>query len=164
MEEYIDCSVYCPFLVRQLNSCPKREINFNDYPLSENLFEIFMVLLSFTPYFLSFVHFINTAYYKTSRSAMVLIMLYSQSIAIKIIKDIYMEPRPNFKCNHQYGNPSNHSTFFASLIMWTILELIYLDERYRYNNIVAKGALYIFSPLVFYSRFYLKYHSIRQVN
>jgi membrane-associated phospholipid phosphatase len=163
MEELIDCSVYCPYIIKQMNACPRKEIDFSRFTLSSNLFELFMVFLSVTPYILSFLHFITTAYYKTIRSAMVLIMLYSQTFAIKVVKDIFQDPRPNFKCNNQYGNPSNHSTFFASLVVWNIMEYIFLEARARYSNSNLKTTLFIITPMVCYSRYYLRYHSVSQI-
>lgn len=90
-------------------------------------------------------------------------MCLNQNFCLEIIKNTFKDPRPNHTCNRQFGNPSNHATFFTSLIVWTIMEKICLEKAFRFKNNLVKIMLYISFPLVLYSRIYLNYHFVYQV-
>jgi membrane-associated phospholipid phosphatase len=79
------------------------------------------------------------------------------------MKKILKDPRPNFECNHQYGNPSNHAVFCSALLTWFLFEYIYLNKnlRFKYNSI--KILLLLLTPFILYSRIYLNYHNLKQV-
>jgi hypothetical protein len=87
-----------------------------------------------------------------------------KNFIIEFLKNSLRDPRPNFSCNQQFGNPSNHATFFTSLITWMIMEYILLDAKFRYSHTLSKLALLVFYPFIIYSRIYLKYHSVDQIS
>jgi hypothetical protein len=66
-------------------------------------------------------------------------------------------------CNKQFGNPSNHATFYTSLIGWMIMENIFLEAAFRFKNNLLKLGLYVSFPFILYSRIYLNYHFKYQV-
>jgi hypothetical protein len=77
MENKIDCDVSCPILIKVLNSCPSRNIDYFSFA-NEDLLELSMVLLSTTPYFLSFIFLLSTMYYRTTRSVVIIMMIFLQ--------------------------------------------------------------------------------------
>ena len=162
----IDCSVYCPILFKILNSCPSKEIisfsNLNQIP-REVLYEVLAVLFSISPYFLSFIILANTIYYRTSRSVVIMMMIFIQNFLGETIKNTLRDERPNFKCNNQFGNPSNHATFFTSLCTWVILEILFLQPKYRYDNVLLKTLVVVCTPFICQARIYLHYHNFEQV-
>ena len=159
-----DCTVYCPMVIKILNSCPSRIITLNPSQMSnEDVFEIFMVLLSTSPYLLSFLILISTTYFRTARGSVILMMIFFQNMIIEVLKGSLRDPRPNFKCNQQFGNPSNHATFFSSLITWIVMEHLLLERRFRFQYNSLKFLLISAFPFILYSRVYLKYHTQEQV-
>jgi hypothetical protein len=75
MDQKIDCSVACPNFIRILNSCPSRNINI--YGIStDDIFEIAMVLLSISPYLISFIIMSTTIYYRTIKSVLIMMMIF----------------------------------------------------------------------------------------
>ena len=73
MEQKVDCSVACPNFIRVLNSCPSRNINGIS---SDDAFEIAMVILSMSPYVLSFLIMITTIYFRTIKSVLIMMMIF----------------------------------------------------------------------------------------
>jgi len=82
---------------------------------------------------------------------------------IELMKGLLRDPRPNFICNQQFGNPSNHATFYSSLITMLCMEYVLLESKFRLSNIFLKFLLIIIYPFILYSRIYLNYHNIEQV-
>jgi len=161
----IDCSIYCPTFLKMLNSCPSIHLPLSHEIFgSEKLFEIFMVLLSTSPYVTSFLFVISSTYFKTTRSVMVLLMIFIQNFIVEFLKNALRDPRPNYECNKQFGNPSNHATFFSSLITWMIMEYIILDHKHRFSQVLFILLLIAAFPFIIYSRIYLKYHSFEQIS
>jgi membrane-associated phospholipid phosphatase len=158
----IDCSVPCPIYLKMLNSCPSKKISlFNSE--WENLFELVMVALSISPYAISFLFLVGTTYYKTTRGVVIFVMIFAQNLIIEFLKGSLRDPRPNFKCNQQFGNPSNHATFYTSLMAWVIMEHLMLEKKFRFSNWMIKILLFVAYPFILYSRIYLNYHSQEQV-
>jgi hypothetical protein len=83
---------------------------------------------------------------------------------IELIKGVLRDPRPNFICNQQFGNPSNHATFFSSLITWIFMEQVLLESKLRFSKVLLKLFLIVIYPFILYSRIYLNYHTFEQVN
>lgn len=160
----------CPTLLKILNACPTFElfknsslfsINFQlDYKILE---EIVYICLSVSPYFLSFIFLVSLVLYRTTRSLGVLSLSFIQNFIVQILKNSLRDPRPNFKCNQQFGNPSNHSVFFSALIMWNIMEYILLDKKFRFRNALFQLFIFALFPLVLYSRYKLNYHNAEQL-
>jgi membrane-associated phospholipid phosphatase len=159
----IDCSVYCPIFLKMLNSCPSKNLSIRSLDNNDELFEILMVLLSVSPYVVSFLILVSIPLFKTTRSAFILLMIFGQNFIIEILKGSLRDPRPNFKCNQQFGNPSNHATFYSSLATWILMEHILLDAKFRFKYASIKLLLFVSYPFILYSRIYLKYHSGEQV-
>ncbi len=82
---------------------------------------------------------------------------------IELMKGLLRDPRPNFICNQQFGNPSNHATFYSSLITMLFMEYVLLESKFRLSNFFLKLLLIIIYPFILYSRIYLNYHTIEQV-
>jgi hypothetical protein len=159
----IDCTVPCPVYLKMLNSCPSKQVSlFSLDP--DNLFELLMVALSISPYLTSFLFLVSTIYFKTTRGVVIFVMIFAQNLMIEFLKGSLRDPRPNFRCNQQFGNPSNHATFFTSLISWIIMEHIILIKRFRFSFWPIKLILIFAYPFILYSRIYLNYHSSEQVN
>ncbi len=159
----IDCSVPCPFYLKTLNSCPSRHISDNSIYSQENFFEIAMVVLSTSPYFTSFIMLISVCIFRTTRGVLLMMMVFMQNMIIEFLKGSLRDPRPNFECNKQFGNPSNHACFYTSLSIWMILELIFLERKFRFSYTGLKLLLFVITPFILYSRVYLNYHSVEQV-
>ena len=87
---------------------------------------------------------------------------FTENFLIKLFKDIFRDPRPNYNCTKQFGNPANHSTFFSSLIIWFALEYIYLESKYRINKVYI-FLIIIITPFVLIARIYLLYQNKIQV-
>lgn len=163
IDSSIDCTIPCFQIFRMFNSCPTKIINYSNPFNSRDIHEIAMVLLSVSPYPTSFLLLTAGAYFRTTRSILILMMIFIQNFLVEILKNNLKDPRPNYKCNQHYGNPSNHATFFTSLITWFIMEYICLEKKFRFKY---KGViLFLFAvyPFVIYSRMYLKYHSVEQI-
>jgi membrane-associated phospholipid phosphatase len=80
-----------------------------------------------------------------------------------MLKNIFKDPRPNFACNQQYGNPSNHAVFYSSMLVWFLCEQFYLNKKYRFKYNSIKLFFVLLTPFVLYSRIYLNYHKFEQV-
>ena len=158
----IDCSIPCPLIIKTLSSCPSRIINF-DYPTSQDFHEISMVLLSCTPYPTCFFILLLGSYFRTTRMLLIFIMEVIQNFLVNIIKNIIQDPRPNFKCNHQFGNPSNHASFYTCIVIWFIIEEIFTHSKKQFKFKKLLVPLYIVYPFILYSRYYLNYHSMEQI-
>jgi len=166
MEEQINCSIYCPTFFKMLNSCPLKDIiSIENLMLTPKpvLYEICAVLFSISPYILSFIILINTIIYRTSRSIVIMLMIFIQNFLGETIKNSLRDPRPNYKCNNQFGNPSNHATFYTSLSTWLLFEILFLNSKYRYDNVFFKMIVFICTPFILQARIYLKYHNFEQV-
>lgn len=159
----IDCSVPCPFYLKMLNSCPSKHISINNVFSQENLFELVMVLLSVTPYATSFLLLLSVGVFRTTRGVLIMMMIFFQNMVIEFLKGNLRDPRPNYECTKQFGNPSNHACFYTSLSVWMLMELIILEERFRFAYPLLKLLLFVASPFILYSRVHLKYHSVEQV-
>jgi hypothetical protein len=160
----IDCSVPCPFYLKTLNSCPTKHISIYHIHTADTLYELAMVGLSISPYFTSFLLLISVCLFRTTRGVLIMMMIFMQNMILEFLKGNLRDPRPNYECNKQFGNPSNHACFYTSLIVWMALELIFLERKYRFSSTLLKSLLFIISPFILYSRIYLNYHSVEQVS
>lgn len=167
----VDCYVKCPMILRSFNSCPSIsvfksnsmfDIDVQKFNLRQAE-EIIYVLISTLPYLLSFCFLVNAVIFKTSRGVLVLMLCCLENFVIEVLKNALRDPRPNFKCNQQYGNPSNHAVFFSALVAWTICEKFFLEAEYRFKGTLTKVLLYFGFPLVLVSRYKLKYHNLEQL-
>ena len=79
------------------------------------------------------------------------------------MKNILRDPRPNFECNKQYGNPSNHAVFYSALLTWFIAEHFYCEKKFRFKYNSIKILCFLITPFILYSRIYLNYHTREQV-
>lgn len=163
IDSSIDCTIPCFQLLRMFNSCPTRKINYTRPFNSKDIHEILMVIFSLSPYPISFLLLTAGTYFRTTRSILILMMIFIQNFLVEILKNNLKDPRPNYKCNLHYGNPSNHATFFTSLITWFIMEYIMLKRKYLFQYKTVLFCLFTMFPFVIYSRLYLKYHSIEQI-
>ena len=148
-------------MLQQMNACPLYD--------RFDFFNFIMILLSLTPYLSIIINLAVLLKYKTMRSLSLfglfifqVLIISNKNFFIKLLKDTLRDPRPNYECTRQFGNPSNHSTFFASIIIWYMLEYIYLDAKF---TIMKKSflLLVILTPLVCYARIYLLYQDFNQV-
>jgi membrane-associated phospholipid phosphatase len=166
----IDCNINCPSLLKLFNSCPTKQLFDTDSIFSVNLNaivneydEVFYVLLSTSPYLLSFCLFLIVVYYKTTRAFGIFIMSILENFVVELLKNSLRDPRPNFKCNRQFGNPSNHAVFFFGLCTWLIMEKLIIEKKFQFNNTLAKVLLFILTPFILVARYKLKYHTIEQL-
>lgn len=162
MTNVIDCSIPCHQIIKMLTSCPSKRINFSN-PSSSDIKEIIMVFLSTTPYPLSFIILLTGTYYRSTRSIFILAMTFIQNFIVEMLKNNLKDPRPNYKCNQQYGNPSNHTVFLTSVIMWFIMDGLFTAKQYQLRKKKFLVPLFMLYPFIVYSRVYLNYHSIEQM-
>src|SRR5690606_16528806 len=118
-----DCTIYCPNFLKMLNSCPSKPITIFPFA-SSDIFEAIMCLLSLSPYPIIFTMLISCLYYRTTRGVLMFMMIFIQNFIVEFLKNNLKDPRPNYNCNLQYGNPSNHATFFTSFVSWVCMEYI----------------------------------------
>ena len=158
----IDCSIPCSIFLYYMSSCPTKTINYFR-PSSNDLKEMFMILLSLTPYPTVFLLLCLTAYFRTSRNALILIMVFIENFTVISLKSIISEPRPNYLCNAEYGYPSNHASFFTCILFWFIAEEIWTPKfnQFKYKSYLIP--FIIIYPLILYSRYYLNYHNFGQI-
>lgn len=158
----VDCSIPCNIFLYFMSCCPTKTINY--FPPSTNdLMEMFMILLSLTPYPTVFLLLCLAAYFHTSRSVLILIMVFIENFTVICLKSLIAEPRPNYLCNAEYGYPSNHSCFFTCILFWFVAEELWTPEFYQFkykSYLIPFGILY---PFILYSRFYLYYHTFGQI-
>jgi membrane-associated phospholipid phosphatase len=171
----INCNIPCNIILKAFNSCPINDslqkflsydffFHFTKRSDSINILtDVLLILLSISPYVLSFLILLNTIYYKTLRSFLIMLMFFFQNFVVEILKNNLKDPRPNYLCSKQFGNPSNHAVFFSSLLMWIILEYFYLKPKHYNNNLLLKFVLFLTLPFILYSRIYLKYHTLEQI-
>ena len=158
----IDCSISCNIFLYILSCCPTQEINFFP-PDTKDLIEMLMVLVSLIPYPIAVLLLFLPAYYRTSRTFLILIMILLESFIVFALKRIIREPRPNYLCNEQFGFPSNHSCFLTCILFWFVAEQVCLPAhlQFKYKTyLIAFGLIY---PFILYSRYYLNYHSLVQI-
>ena len=158
----VDCSIPCNFFLYFMSSCPIKTINYFP-PAPNDLMQMFMILLSLTPYPIVFLLLCLAGYLRTSRSVLILIMIFIENIIVIFLKSIIREPRPNYLCNSEYGYPSNHSTFFTCILFWFIAEEKWTPKKYQFkyrSYLIPFGIIY---PFILYSRNYLYYHTFGQI-
>ena len=160
--DIIDCSIPCNFIFKTLSSCPTKIMDLKNLN-SSDYYEIFMILLSSTAYPCCFFILLCGSYFKTTRLILIFIMQVLQNFLINILKDLIKDPIPNFKCNKEFGYPSNHSSFYTCLIIWFIIEEIFTERKKQFKYKILLVPLYIIYPFIVYSRYYLNYHSMKQV-
>ena len=158
----VDCSVPCNILLYFMSCCPTKTINYF-HPYKSDLIEISMILLSSTPYPVVFLLLCLAAYFRTSRSLLILIMVFLENFLVMFLKSVIQEPRPNYLCNGEYGYPSNHSCFFTCILFWFLAEEIFTPEFYQFKYRVYLIPFGIIYPFILYSRYYLNYHSLGQI-
>jgi hypothetical protein len=90
-------------------------------------------------------------------------MVLIQNFMVEFLKNNLRDPRPNFKCNHQFGNPSNYTCFYTCIIVWFILEGFFTEKKYQFKYNKFLFPLFIAYPFIIYSRYYLHYHTIEQI-
>ena len=158
----IDCSIPCNIIFYFCSCCPTKIINYFS-PSQSDFIEISMIALSLTPYPVVFLLLCLAAYLRTSRSLLLLALVFIENFIVVALKLIIQEPRPNYLCNYEYGFPSNHSCFFTCILFWFILEEFYTPKvlQIKYKSILIIFA--IIYPFILYSRYYLHYHSIKQI-
>jgi len=90
-----------------------------------------------------------------------------QQITLEIVKNILRIARPLGACSSSYGFPSNHSGFAAALLTWLLLEIFFLHKTSPFKGCkhypYTRNLLFVFIPLVPFSRYFLNYHSIPQI-
>ena len=158
----IDCSIPCNIILYFLCCCPTQTINYFP-PSSKDLTEIIMILLSVTPYPTVLFILCLAAYFRTSRSVLILLMILIENFIVVSLKNFIREPRPNYLCNAEYGYPSNHTCFFTCILFWFICEEIWTPEFFQFKYklyLIPFGLIY---PFILYSRYYLNYHSFGQI-
>lgn len=158
----IDCSIPCNIFLYFMCCCPTKVINYFP-PSSKDLTEIFMILLSATPYPTVFILLCLAAYFRTSRSVLILLMIFLENFTVMALKNIIQEPRPNYLCNAEYGYPSNHTCFFTCLLFWFIAEEIFTPEFFQFKYKLYLIPFVLIYPFILYSRYYLNYHSLSQI-
>lgn len=166
LSDNIDCSIPCHFIVDLFGSCPKTKNlipNIIQYYSFQNIFELFLIILSMTAYPLVFLLCLSCLIYRTTRLGFLVVMVFGDYFVVEIIKNYLKEPRPNYKCNKEYGNPSNHSCVSTSIIVWFILEYFYIDNKHKNQSKYIIFWFCILYPFLLYSRYYLNYHSIKQI-
>jgi len=105
---------------------------------------------------------------RKSSAFFILITLGLQQIVNEVIlKKSLAEHRPVGACSSSYGLPSGHSSFAATWITWLTLEWILLHGKVPFKTskfYAVLTSLSIFlAPLIPISRYYLNYHSIKQI-
>ena len=158
----IDCSIPCNILLDLFCCCPTQVINYFP-PGAKDFKEMFMILLSLTPYPTVFLLICLAAYFRTSRSVLILVMVFLENFTVIALKNFIREPRPNYLCNQEFGYPSNHACFFTCILFWFISEEMCTPEHLQFEYktyLIPFGLIY---PFIVYSRYYLNYHSMKQV-
>ena len=158
----IDCSIPCNIILFFASCCPTKKINYF-FPSISDFFEMIMILLSLTPYPTVFLFLCLTAYFRTSRLVFLLALLFIENSIVVVLKLIIQEPRPNYLCNNEYGFPSNHSCFFTCIVCWFVLEEFFTAKNLKFNHKFLLFIFYVIYPFILYSRYYLNYHSIKQI-
>lgn len=158
----IDCTIPCNILLYFMCCCPTQVINYFP-PGSKDFKEMFMILLSLTPYPTVFLLMCLAAYFRTSRSVLILAMVFLENFTVIALKNFIREPRPNYLCNQEFGYPSNHACFFTCILFWFISEEMCTPEHLQFEHktyLIPFGLIY---PFIVYSRYYLNYHSFGQI-
>ncbi|MCQ2816061.1 MAG: phosphatase PAP2 family protein, partial [archaeon] len=158
----INCSIPCNAFLLTLSSCPTKEINYSSLN-KEDIFEIMMMIFSSLPYFISLFCLLICSYKKTTRTVFILILIYIQNFILEILKNNIRDPKPNYKCTKQYGNPSNNACLLSSLIFWFILEEFFIQKEFKIKFNFAFYFLILIFPFMIYSKVYLHYHSWEQI-
>lgn len=151
----IDCNIPCHYIIKSLSSCP----------ISKNIsfFEIFLIILSLLAYPCVFLLCLGCLIFRTTRLGFLVVMVFADYFLVEILKNYLKEKRPNFKCNQEYGNPSNHAFVSSSIVIWMILEKIFIKKEYENKCQFIVYSFCILFPFLLYSRYYLYYHSIKQI-
>jgi len=157
----------CFIIFRFLDSCPRPEVFQHGSAVDIGL-EVLWVFGSLLPPIIYASLLIYTLMGRTSRVLIFLTSLAIQQILNELIlKKIFAEHRPTGACSTSYGFPSGHSAFTACWLTWLLLEWFMFHERVPFK----KGKLYHFlltlgiivTPLIPISRYYLNYHSVKQI-
>lgn len=85
----IDCSIPCNILLDLFCCCPTQVINYFP-PGAKDFKEMFMILLSLTPYPTVFLLICLAAYFRTSRSVLILVMVFLENFTVIALKILYV--------------------------------------------------------------------------
>jgi len=157
----------CFVIFRFLDSCPRQEV-FQHGTGVDIFLEILWVFGSLLPPIIYASLLIYTFMGRTSRVLIFLMSLAIQQILNEVIlKRILAEHRPKGACSHSFGLPSGHSAFSACWLTWLLLEwsMFHDDVPFKKGKVhtVLRTLGIIVTPLIPISRYFLNYHSIKQI-
>jgi len=164
MNPYCDT---CFFILKAFASCPRSYI-FSEGNFGEILLEIIWVASSLLLPLLYAGLVLFTIIKRTSRVAFFLISLgIMQIFNDTLLKRVLAEDRPHGACSESFGLPSGHSAFSASFFVWLLLEWVLFHDKvpfktYRFHVVMRTLAILLI-PLVPISRYFLNYHSVKQI-
>jgi len=157
----------CNSFFKLISSCPRAYI-FDDGTSSEKFLEVLWVASSAQLYFIYSLLVIFIIFRRTSRALLLLIGLALQQFINDVIfKRSLAEARPPGACSHSYGLPSGHSSFASFLATWLILEWVMFHDKVPFRkskfNLVFRVIGLIVCPFIPISRYFLNYHSVKQI-
>jgi len=157
----------CFFILKKLDSCPNTA-DLQDANIFDFLVQTLWVVSSIFPFIL--VAFFGAGLLKGRTPRLMLItgcLVVQVAVNELILKNIFAELRPTGSCSHSFGLPSGHSSFASFFMTWLILEGIYISEHASFKKekyyIHLRNIGIFFSPLVPISRFFLNYHTVKQI-
>jgi membrane-associated phospholipid phosphatase len=157
----------CFFLFKLFDSCPRSHI-FTEGNFSDIFLEIIWLTSSLLLPIIYASLVLFTIFRRTSRVVLVLFSLAIQQLLNELIlKRIIAESRPHGACSTSYGLPSGHSAFAASFFTWLMLEWILFHDKVPFKkarfHVVLRTLALIAFPLIPVSRYFLNYHSVKQI-
>lgn len=164
MNPYCDT---CFVLFKFLQSCPRSSV-FAEGTDGEKFLEILWVLGSLFPFIIYLGLLLFIIFGRTSR---VLFLMTSFGF-MQVINDILLkrnlaEARPTGSCSDSYGLPSGHAAFAACWLTWLVLEWVMFHDKVPFKrsrfHVAIRTIGILVVPIVPISRYYLQYHSVKQI-
>lgn len=150
----------CPHFFATWDACPTVPwTDFEQKPV-EYLVSMEMAITSTMPFMLFFLftfYFLFT--WRKKYLALLLGLAIAGGINELIFKPYFKQPRPPLACSTSYGMPSGHSVMSGVYLVWAIYCFAFRFNKCFHFTV----ALCIFAINNAYSRIYLHYHTVQQV-
>ncbi len=139
------------------------EFTYAEYSASEPIWGLAMVLISFIPHIIPMIVFTRYLTLKCHHHMYFFLGLVASHECAKLLKKLIKQPRPIGAPLSSYGMPSDHSQFVAFTAIY-LLQVLLARQGVRKSALILSSISMIITCIgVFYSRVYLRAHTIEQV-
>ena len=139
------------------------EFTYAEYSANEPLWGLLMVAVSFIPHMIPIVVMTRYVTLKCNHHLFFFAGLIASHEFAKVLKKVIKQPRPHGAPLSSYGMPSDHSQFVAFTAIYLVQVLLARQGTRKSALILSTLSMAFTCVAVFYSRLYLRAHTLEQV-